>query len=53
MQLRKFIEGKQQQKDMNLLVGQRIQHLFLVDGEVVWFEGSVLQMNSRTKEFTV
>lgn len=35
------------------LVGQRICHRFLVDGEPTWYEGTVLQMNTRSKEFEV
>lgn len=36
-----------------LLVGLRIQHRFEVDGELSWFQGTVLKMNTTTKEFYV
>ena len=36
-----------------LLVGCRIKHRFETDRELVWYEGTVLQMNSETKEFQV
>ena len=31
-----------------LLIGQRIRHRFLVDGELVWYGGTVLTMKSET-----
>ena len=36
-----------------LLVGCRIKHRFETDQEPVWYEGTVLQMDSETKEFQV
>ena len=36
-----------------LLVGCRIKHRFETDRELVWYEGTVLQMNSETKELQV
>ena len=36
-----------------LLVGRRIKHRFEVNGELVWFDGSILQMNSVTNEFQI
>ena len=36
-----------------LLVGCRIKHRFETDQELVWYEGTVLQMDSETKEFQV
>ena len=44
------IEDVQQPK---LLVGCRIKHRFETDQELVWYEGTVLQMDSETKEFQV
>ena len=35
------------------LVGLRIQHRFEVDDELLWFKGTVLEMNPLTKEFKV
>lgn len=37
----------------DLLVGKRIQHQFEVDKKLSWFHGTVLKMNSTTKEFEV
>ena len=36
-----------------LLVGCQIKHRFKSDRELVWYEGTVLQMDSETKEFQV
>ena len=36
-----------------LLVGCRIKHRFETDRELVWYESTVLQMDSETKEFQV
>ena len=36
-----------------LFVGRRIKHRFEVDAKLVWFEGSVLQMNNETNEFEI
>ena len=36
-----------------LLVGRRVKHRFEVDNELIWFNGSVLQMNSETNEFQI
>ena len=36
-----------------LLVGKKIKHRFEVDGELVWYNGTVLQMNYETEEFQV
>ena len=36
-----------------LLIGKRIRHRFQVGKELVWYEGTVLQMNSETTEFEV
>ena len=35
------------------LVGQRIRHQFEVDGDLSWYDGTVLKMNAKTKEFEV
>lgn len=36
----------------DLLVGERVRHRFDVDGEMLWFEGTVLKMNA-SREFQV
>ena len=37
-----------------LLVGQRTRHRFAEnDGELVWYQGQVIRMNSRTLKFYV
>ena len=36
-----------------LLVGCRVKHRFETDRELVWYERTVLQMNSETQEFQV
>ena len=44
----------QVQQCPQLLVGQRIRHRFAEnDGELVWYQGQVIRMNSRTLEFYV
>ena len=35
------------------LVGQKINHRFEVEGELVWFKGTVKSYDSKTKEFLV
>lgn len=40
-------------KQPELLVGRRIKHRFEVDGELVWYRGTVLQLNYVTSEFEV
>ena len=36
-----------------LLIGRRIKHRFQIDGELVWYEGVVQQLNFVTNEFQV
>ena len=36
-----------------LLIGRRIKHRFEVDGEIVWYQGVVQQLNFVTNEFQV
>lgn len=40
-------------KQPEVLVGSRIKHRFELDGELVWYEGTVLQLNYVTNEFQV
>lgn len=40
-------------KQPELLVGRRIKHRFEVDGKLVWYGGTVLQLNYMTSEFEV
>ena len=35
------------------LVGERINHRFEVDGELVWYEGTVDSYNSHSKEYLI
>ena len=35
------------------LVGKKIRHQFDVNGELVWYDGKILCMNSDTKEFEI
>lgn len=35
------------------LVGKKIRHQFDVNGELVWYDGKVLDINNDTKEFEV
>lgn len=35
------------------LIGKKIGHLFKVGRSLVWYSGTVLAMNSRTKEYQV
>ena len=37
----------------DLLVGRKIRHRFQVGKSLVWYNGTVLHMNSKTKEYQV